>query len=419
MQPAPHTDHGEMFNAVVRRLQREASYLSAQWLEPWLALQAGADDDDDKGGNKGVKRDTASSSAIASVLPEVDDLSPQRAALAIIHDIATLKAAAMASQPSSSADHHDGRRLFHSTVSSTREFESRVGHFVPLPLAPVSLLLINALDDLEGREQAMRGLLDLCDTTYIPGLLKGKESAATRQQVALYKKLKIELKRVFFTLSIEIIPWLREFVSWYKAPDVRGPPAASQQRATAGTTIHDKTYVSITSTDDEDDAQGGLGFGRALSLVEIPVDEDALEHYERQRRDELRQVGQQVRELRELQEYANTLVAEHGTKLEHAVEEADIALDNATASRVQLTLAAKYKIAGAALTGALVGGLLGGPLGLIAGAKSATTIGLVALAGGATGSVVGSTVASTTAARSAAVDEDYQIQREKDHLHAQ
>jgi syntaxin 17 len=162
-----------------------------------------------------------------------------------------------------------------------------------------------------------------------------------------------------------------------------------------------------------------LGFGRALSLVEIPVDEDALEHYERQRRDELRQVGQQVRELRELQEYANTLVAEHGMELEHAVEEADIALDNATSSRVQLTLAAKYKIAGAALTGALVGGLLGGPLGLIAGAKSATTIGLVALAGGATGSVVGSTVASTTAARSAAVDEDYQIRREKDHLHAQ
>ncbi|CUG89047.1 Hypothetical protein, putative, partial [Bodo saltans] len=277
MTSTSQLEHAEMFSAVVRRLQREASHLSSQWLEPWLAIQAASEvvrgeGDGPKNNNRVVASPSSSSSSAAKASSQPhhvdhdgDDeanssLTPQRAALAIIHHIATLKAAAMgAPQPTSSststAADDDARRLFQQTVSSTKEFEFRIEHLVPLPFTPISLLLLNALDDLEAREQAMRGLLELCDTTYIPELHKGKESAAMRQQVALYKKLKIELKRVFFTLSVEIIPWLREFVGWYDLPGRRGPtvakpkvsPSSKGSNNNNNNNSANKTYSSLTS----------------------------------------------------------------------------------------------------------------------------------------------------------------------------
>ena len=97
----------------------------------------------------------------------------------------------------------------------------------------------------------------------------------------------------------------------------------------------------------------------------------------------------------------------HGEQLDLAASDTDLALNHAVQSRMQLSMAAKYKVAGATLSGAVVGGLVGGPVGMIAGAKSAATIALAAVAGAATGGVVVKAVVSASTARASEVDDNY------------
>lgn len=331
----------DIFPSVLRRLQKEERHFRAHWIELWHAAEEHPEALD--------TFDTSVASTCVVALAARFNALPSR-----------------------------------DSLRAPAPFDRWAEVFVPPSLRPISTTLLNSRDEILAHLLAARGLLQLCDEVYVPALRRGTSSAGSFSMCHEYAELKMLLRQSMYTVENGLLPALVEMLQcsgvWCGLSDDRDSAVCVERNRKSEEHLE-----------------------KCLSLVELPQvdaeEEDAL------RKAELTKIAQDLHELRELQSYASTLVEEHGALLQQSSAGIDNALDNAVASRLQLTRAAKYKIAGATLTGALIGGLLGGPVGLLAGAKSAASVGLVALAGGATGGVVGNAVVSGAVARATAVDE--------------
>lgn len=138
------------------------------------------------------------------------------------------------------------------------------------------------------------------------------------------------------------------------------------------------------------------------------------EKEEQERMEQLRSIGRDMQDVRELQEHVSALTLQQQERLTSAEGLVDKAHANTASARGELSTAVKYKILGATLTGAIIGGLIGGPVGALAGAShTATILGSVGV-GVVGGAVVSREVAKNVVGSVTTVDEEYAIRLERE-----
>lgn len=298
------------------------------------------------------------------------------------------------------------RQLPQGSSNWNRDDDDDAGGLQRSPEERLSMLTNEPLSHFEGLRDEMEGhlalthqLLRLCRTTFVPpyrrsGAAVSSEDAERRRAVLLdYDKLRVTLADVTARCTEELLKPLCDLLEKCGARNVLSFLAAAAPRSRDEEKEEDSDRLLDTQQEQE-----------VYQFVEMrSVDEEL----EAEKRREMAYIAQQMLEVRALQEESQRLVQQHGEQIDLAATDTDRSLRHAVQSRLELSAAARYKVAGATLTGAVVGGLVGGPVGLVAGAKSAATIALATVAGAATGGVVVKAVVSASTARAGAVDDNY------------